>query len=289
MRSFSIADCWLVYEGEVLTGATPGELLDFVSGAALLVNISGNLRDPGLRAACRCRVFLDVDPGYTQLWHAAGEDVGLEGHHHFVTVGLNVGRSACPLPVGAVDWRPTLPPVVLEEWPLDSASPVRFTTVASWRGGYGRVRAGEKLYGQKAHEFRKLRELPAHAPYRFEVALAIDEADATDRDGLVSGGWEIVDPRSVAATPDAYRAYVMGSSAELSPAQGIYVETSCGWFSDRTRTQRAAERSLPVKASSCSARSTRPRRALAGSSSGTSLMRLQRDSSRRSGSTRTRS
>ena len=34
--------------------------------------------------------------------------------------------------------------------------------------------------------------------------------------------------------PDAFRPYVQGSGAEFSVAQGIYVETNSGWFSDRT-------------------------------------------------------
>ncbi len=47
-------------------------------------------------------------------------------------------------------------------------------------------------------------------------------------------GWRIVDPREAAGSPDAFRRYVQGSGAEFSVAQGIYVETACGWFSDRT-------------------------------------------------------
>jgi len=31
-----------------------------------------------------------------------------------------------------------------------------------------------------------------------------------------------------------FRRFVQRSGAEFSPAQGIYVETNCGWFSDRT-------------------------------------------------------
>jgi hypothetical protein len=43
-----------------------------------------------------------------------------------------------------------------------------------------------------------------------------------------------VDPRRVAADPEAFRGYVQGSGAELSAAQGVYVETKSGWFSDRS-------------------------------------------------------
>lgn len=38
----------------------------------------------------------------------------------------------------------------------------------------------------------------------------------------------------MAADPEGIRAYVQGSSAEFSAAQGMYVDTACGWFSDRS-------------------------------------------------------
>jgi hypothetical protein len=36
------------------------------------------------------------------------------------------------------------------------------------------------------------------------------------------------------ATPDTFRGFVQRSGAEFSAAQGVYVETRSGWFSDRT-------------------------------------------------------
>ena len=41
-------------------------------------------------------------------------------------------------------------------------------------------------------------------------------------------------PAVVASGPVAFRQYVQASGAEFSVAQGIYVETQSGWFSDRT-------------------------------------------------------
>jgi hypothetical protein len=51
---------------------------------------------------------------------------------------------------------------------------------------------------------------------------------------LLRHGWQIVDPVQVAADPDAFHQYVQASGAEFSVAQGIYVDTNSGWFSDRT-------------------------------------------------------
>ena len=66
------------------------------------------------------------------------------------------------------------------------------------------------------------------------IALDIHPADATDRASLTSHGWQVVDPKGAAADPLAFRRYVQDSAAEFSVAQGVYVETNCGWFSDRT-------------------------------------------------------
>jgi hypothetical protein len=76
--------------------------------------------------------------------------------------------------------------------------------------------------------------LPERSGQPFELALAIHPADEKDLDALQAHGWRIVDPRAVAADPLAFRQYVQDSGAEFSVAQGIYVETSSGWFSDRT-------------------------------------------------------
>ena len=47
--------------------------------------------------------------------------------------------------------------------------------------------------------------------------------------------------------PARYRDYVQRSSAELSPAQGIYVDTRSGWFSDRTAAYLASGRPAVVQ------------------------------------------
>ena len=51
----------------------------------------------------------------------------------------------------------------------------------------------------------------------------------------------------MAGTPDAFRSYVRGSAAEFSVAQGLYVETRSGWFSDRTTRYLACGRPALVQ------------------------------------------
>jgi hypothetical protein len=229
-------------------GMARDELLARAESAALLVNVSGHLRWPPLLERLRRRVFVDLDPGYTQIWGAAGGDpAGLAGHDLHFTVGLCVGSERCVLPSAGVEWRPIRQPVVLDRWaPSGGGSFEGFTTVASWRGAFGRVSWAGRTYGLKAHEFRRFSALPRLAKERFAVALDIDTADAGDRQRLRAGGWELIDPART-ATVDGFRRFVSASSAEFSPAQGVYVGTGCGWFSDRTVRYLAAGRPALVQ------------------------------------------
>ena len=236
-RRFGLAGDAALVSGERTEGLTMPQLLDRAADAELLLNITGHLTVGPLRSRPRRKVYIDLDPGYTQLWHAEG--VGgsrLEGHDFYFTVGEHVGTAGCPIPTGGIHWRPVRQPVLLDEWPVcGTADPDRFTTVASWRGPFGPVAHGGATLGPKAHEFRTFADLPGRVPAAtFEIALDIHPADAKDAESLRGRGWRLADPKAVASDPDAFRAYVQESGAEFSVAQAVYVRTGSGWFSDRT-------------------------------------------------------
>jgi len=247
----------IVDGGRVFHGMSRDELLDRASSARLLLNISGHLDWPPLFDRLANRVYLDIDPGFTQFWQTQGTPgARLEGHDAYYTVGLNVGAADCCIPTCGLRWRHVLPPVVLEDWPVAGADgggetldreAGRFTTVASWRGPFGPIVHDGKTLGLKVHEFRKVLDLPGRTGLPFEIALAIHPADAADRDKLVASGWQLADPAAVAADPHAFRGYVSGSLAEFSVAQGVYVDTHSGWFSDRTVRYLAAGRPAVVQ------------------------------------------
>ena len=224
-------------DGSDSHGATIPDLEHIVQSADLLVNITGHLTMPRLFQGARHKAYIDIDPGFTQYWHASGvSGAHLEGHDLYYTIGENIGDAACPIPTGGIEWRPIRQPVVLDDWPVaDPASGFdRFTTIASWRGAFGPVDADGRRFGLKVHEFRKVIELPRRTGLDFEIALDIHPGDARDQESLVAHGWRVVDPRLAAGDPAGFRRYVQQSGAEFSVAQGIYVETNSGWFSDRT-------------------------------------------------------
>jgi hypothetical protein len=216
-----------------VSGMGREELLERAADAALLVNLTGHLGWQPLRERVRRAVYVDLDPGYTQVWSADGHDLGLAGHDLHFTVGLNVGTARCPLPSGAIAWRPVRQPVVLERWPVAPGDFTGFTTVASWRGAYGPLDWAGRTLGPKAHEFRRVAGVPRASGLPFAAVLDIHPADAADRERLLDGGWDLLDPAE-AGTPADFARFVRGSGAEFSPAQGVYVHTRSGWFSDRT-------------------------------------------------------
>ena len=221
--------------GARVHGMDLDDLFARADDAALLVNIGGHLRWSPLLGRLGPSAFVDLDPGFTQIWHAEGREIGLADHDLHFTVGMNVGTPVCPLPDGGLDWQPIFQPVTLARWPVaDGEVLERFTTVASWRGAYGPATWGARSYGVKAHEFRRFAPVPgAVREAGFEVALDIHTRDSADAERLHAHGWALSDPAALAGT-DEFRRFVQGSGAEFSPAQNIYVDTRSGWFSDRT-------------------------------------------------------
>jgi hypothetical protein len=238
MREAGLTDASaLVCDGGAETrGVAFRELLDVAEGADLLLNISGHLTLEPLMRRLRRKAYLDLDPGFTQFWHLAGNDgARLQGHDVHFTIGENIGTPECGIPCGEIRWRHTRQPAVLND---DASAPApwtgRFTTIASWRGPFGPIQHGQKTFGLKVHEFRKLVDLPQRAAADFEIALDIDPADERDLHLLRDHGWRVVDPRKVVPDPKSFDDYIQGSDAECSAAQGVYVATNSGWFSDRT-------------------------------------------------------
>ncbi len=211
--------------------------------ADVLLNLAGTLRETALVERIPVRVYVDLDPAFNQLWAAAdGIDMGFAAHTHFVTVGQLIGTDACSIPTCGRAWATTLPPVVLERWPVATERPMHgFTTIGNWRA-YGSIEFQGTHYGQKAHSMRRLVRLAQKTAHPLEVALAIDPAEKRDIRALTLNGWRLLDARAVAGTPTAYGRFIRTSLAEIGIAKAGYVDSRCGWFSDRSACYLAAGR-----------------------------------------------
>jgi hypothetical protein len=237
VRAYGLAGraALLVQETRETVGVSYASARGFARDADLLVNVSGMLRDEAFVDPIATRVYLDLDPAFNQLWHEVeGIDVGFEGHTHFVTVGLALGSVGCAAPTCGRDWIPTAQPVVLDLWPVADRLEYRgLTTVANWRG-YGSIEHDGILYGQKAHSLRRFIAFPTLTDVPVFLALAIHPDERTDLEALDENGWRLLDVAEKAGTPARYRRFVQQSWAELGIAKSGYVESRCGWFSDRS-------------------------------------------------------
>jgi hypothetical protein len=254
VRDFGLeGEASLLVRGSQETAGAPYEELTAWAGEAdVLFNVSGMLRDEELAGPPPLRVFLDLDPAFNQLWHAEGIEMGFDLHNRFATVGLELGEPGCPVPTCGREWFKTLPPVFLPRWEQASGPGAAFTTVGNWRG-YGSVEWEGRRYGQKAHSLRKLPALPRLTNERLAPALAIHPEEKEDLAALRGNGWELSDPVALAGSPASYAEFVRASKGEIGIAKEGYVESRCGWFSDRSACYLASGRPVVAQETGWSA------------------------------------
>src|SRR5687768_16823046 len=114
MGSFGLGESYSVASrsGTPYLGLSRREVVERVKSAALVFNVMGFFDDADVLASARRRVFLDIDPGFGQMWRDLGLHDPFKGHDDFVTVGLNVGRPGCDVPTCGLRWVTTPQPVV---------------------------------------------------------------------------------------------------------------------------------------------------------------------------------
>lgn len=235
MRAFGLerSFAFLRTDSPETVGLSRADLLEAVASSAMFLNVMGYVSDPDVLDAAPRRVFLDIDPGFPQMWRALGLHDAFQGYHDFVTIGENIGQPDCEIPLCGIQWTTTTQPVVMDQWPATSGGD-RISSVVTWRGAFDPIEFGGKTYGLRVHEFRKYAPVPKLAGAACELALRIDPSETADVALLKRGGWSIIDPRVVAGDPLSYRRYVQCSQGEFMVAKNLYVQTRSGWFSDRS-------------------------------------------------------
>jgi len=213
--------------------------------ARILVNAGGVHRFEESERRGKTNVYIDMDPAYTQLRAAGGDErlrELLSQHQLHFTFGENIGTSRSPLPTAGFDWRPTRQPVVSSMWdetPVPSSAP--FTTIGTWNSQGRDVEfRGERYSWRKRDEWQAIMDLPASTGLPFAIAMEV--ADADDRATLEASGWEIRDPIPISADDRAYAAFLRDSRGEFTTAKDVNVRLRSGWFSDRSACYLAAGR-----------------------------------------------
>jgi hypothetical protein len=190
------------------------------------------------------RVYLDVDPGFTQIRIAngdAGLAEGIARAERRFTYAQRVGQPDCAIPADGGPWLPTRPPVYLEEWPMQVTPATHFTSVVRWQGFHEVVHQGV-AYGQRDRGFPRYMQLPRRSTQRFRLAQMGMKPEI-----LEDEGWEVVAGELISRTPALYRQFIQTSRAEFSVPKHGYVKMRGGWFSDRSVCYLASGRPVLIE------------------------------------------
>ncbi len=183
----------------------------------------------------RRSALVDIDPGLLQIWVSSGH-TPLARHDLNFTIGETVGQPGARFPDLGRAWHYTPPCVALDWWPVrESAPDAPFTSVSHWESDRDYIQDGDGYYANsKKAGFLPFWDLPRRTEIPLELALCLAESERPDREGLRAAGWRVSDPRSVAATPWAYQAFIQNSRGEFGWVKPSCVRLQNAWISDRT-------------------------------------------------------
>jgi len=211
----------------------------FTAEADLFLNYSGQFRRFDLLGPRTLKCYLDVDPGFTQLWaHVCGSDMNFSGHDAFFTIGANFCSPELRLPRTDQEWTPLLPTVPAVYWRTRLAAANRTTaheswsTVAHWYG-YNDLAWDGRTYGGKRESLQALHDLPRRTGSPCTVASDL-QPGWEDYDAFRAGGWTLASAAEVCRDVPSYLQFIAGSRGEIGPAKGGYIISRGGWMSDRS-------------------------------------------------------
>jgi len=113
VEEFGLKDrATLFFGGE--SSELPG-LLRFARDAEFFFNISGHFKQRDLFDAVREKVYVDLDPAFTQIWaEIYKSDMNFDAHDKFLSIGRHLGKKDCRAPLAGRTWLPVGIPVVLD-------------------------------------------------------------------------------------------------------------------------------------------------------------------------------
>ena len=258
LARFGLGGRW--FFRDVVTGESHGmaarEWARVEREAILGIDLGGANRFPPDGWGERPTIYVDLDPGVTQLTLAQGtfrRASNLEHYTVLATLGESIGTPFSPVPCGAFRWHPTRPPVLVELWrdmqPGEqmesdhrSAAGLAFTTIGHWNSeGRDIVVDSETYYWRKRLEFMRVLDLPRRTGQRFHIAMDVG-SDPSDTAGLAAHGWTWQNPLAVSCDLERYRGFIVSSLGEFTVAKDLVIRWRTGWFSDRSVCYLAAGR-----------------------------------------------
>jgi hypothetical protein len=238
-------DRWAYYDAHTneWKGARARDALSVCKSADLMLHVSAfhPLRDWLERIPVR--VMIDTDPGFTQIRNLTNPQfrARCEVHTAFFSFGENFGKPSCSIPADGFSWQATRQPMSLTAWPhTPGPRDGRYTTVMQWQSWHAPWEYEGLKLAMKAESFRQFIDLPARLGPIFEIGVR--SRWTSPHAMLRQAGWQIADIDGISRDPWTYQAFLQGSKAELGIAKAGYVETRCGWFSERSAAYLASGR-----------------------------------------------
>jgi hypothetical protein len=247
LTPYGLQDNWVYLDAfGVYHGLSEQRVREVFESADLVLDI-GVHDDWFAEAPCKkgLRVFVDGEPGYTQMVMAnqVADGEVLSDYDFYYSVGRNIGTPRSKVPTLGRQWRPIFYPVLLDLYPVRPCpASALFTTVMSWENNP--IEYEGKTYAQKAAEFPRFLSLPRQV--RMPVEMAVGGTDVPEEE-LIAAGWRIADAGAVSLTFDSWRQYIQGSRGEFSVCKNVYVATNSGWFSDRSACYLASGRPVVMQ------------------------------------------
>jgi hypothetical protein len=246
LTPLGLGERWIYRAGDSAAGMSLEAFLGICADADLLlvraVPVAKWRRE---YAWARRRLFIDADPGFTQIRILEGQPDLCETVARceaLFTIAQRLGASDCLIPTACASWSRTLPPVALSFWPTaTNSTAARFTSIMQWRGFHDVTYEGVE-YGQKDREFPRFIDLPRRTSQPMQLALT---GSAPEK--FVEHGWEVLPGWVPSRTPCSYRSFIQESRAEFGVAKHGYVKMRGGWFSDRSVCYLASGRPVLVQ------------------------------------------
>ncbi len=216
--------------------------------ADFFLNVSGVLPPKEEYFQAPVKAVIDTDPVFTQIKvdRDAWTHDYYTAHDVCFTYGYNLPRGKTEVPLSDIDWKPLLPPVVLDEWPVGQGRGEAYSTIGTWEARDRDVEiGGRKLSWRKNVKYEAMLDLPSSLR---DIPLAMAMGGMCDDAWrYANAGWAVRDALDVSRDLDVYREYIRGSRGEFTIAKDQNVVLKSGWFSDRTATYLAAGRPAVVE------------------------------------------
>lgn len=247
LSRFGLKDRWcFVQKGDIYHGLSRRKVAALFQTADLYIDIGAH-NCWAEESLATVRVFIDVDPAFTQIkwYNGLLENIPLPVYDYYYTIGMNVGTKGNAIPTNNIQWRYIYNPVNTQLFGRSiAAKNASYSTIMNWQS-YECISYEGVSYGQKDLEFEKFISLPQLVDTTLEIA--VHGLNSTKAKIIQNHGWAVNAAQKVTASYDSFCQYLACSKGEFSVCKNVYVATSSGWFSDKSAAYMASGKPVVVQ------------------------------------------